>query len=102
MTLPRAIAGARNTGLQITWTQEDGTAQNLTGATLTGTIEDKDGVTRSITGTLALVTAASGIFSWAYSAADVATVGRYLVQFKATYTNFDLSYPEVWIVERAL
>lgn len=102
MGLSRAIEGAKDTGLQITWTQDDGTAQDLTGATITGVIEDKDGATRAITGTLSIVTAASGIFSWAYSAADVATVGRYLVQFKATVSDYTLTYPEVWIVERAL
>lgn len=104
MGLSRAIQGARNTGQQITWTQDDGPTQDLTGATLSGTIEDKDGNTSAITGTLAVVTAASGVFSWAYSAADIATVGRFLVQFKADYGSglYDLSYPEVWVVERAL
>ena len=104
MGLPRAIEGARYTGAQIIWSQDDGTVQNLSGATITGTIEDKDGTSRSITGTLALVTPASGIFSWAYSVADVGTVGRFLVQFKADYGGelYDLSYPEVWVVERAL
>ena len=104
MGLPRAIQGARNTGAQITWTQDDGTIQDLTGATITGTIEDKDGTSRSITGALALVTPSSGIFSWSYSVSDVGTVGRFLVQFKANYGGglYDLSYPEVWVVERAL
>ena len=71
MGLPRAIEGALNTGLQITWTQDDGTALNLTGATITGTIEDKDGGTSAIAGVLAIVTATSGIFSWTYAAGDV-------------------------------
>jgi len=104
MGLSRAIQGARNTGLQITWAQDDGTAQDLTGATLSGTVEDKDGNTEAISGTLTIVDAAGGIFTWAYAASDVDTVGRFLVQFKADYGGglYDLSYPEVWVVERAL
>ena len=102
MSLPKALQGARNTGLKLTWTQDDGTVENLTGATLSGTMKDKDGVVTAITGTLAIVTAASGIFSWAYSAADIATPGRYLVQFKATFTEYDLTYPENWEVEEAI
>ncbi len=101
MGLSRAIQGARNTGLSITWTTDDGTAQNLTGATMSGTIENDEGTVRAVVGTLALVTASSGIFSWAYDAVDVATPGRYLVQFKATYSTYDLTYPEVWVVEPA-
>src|SRR5262245_19823252 len=103
MALPRAIEGARYTGMQVTWTQEDGTAQNLSGATLTGRIEDRAGDDRSITGTLTVTNAASGIFTWAYSAADVATVGRFMVQFKATYGSlYDLTFPEPWVVEPAV
>lgn len=101
MGLPRAIEGARNTVVTITWTQDDDTAQNLTGATLSGTIQNKDGTVTAIAGTLALSDAANGVFTWTYAAADVATPGRYLVQFKATYINYDLTYPEVWIVEPA-
>jgi hypothetical protein len=101
MTLPRAIEGARNKGLSITWTTDDGTAQNLTAATITGTLKDKTGTVTAITGTLTATDASNGVFSWAYSAADVATPGLHLVVFKATYTNYDLTYPEVWIVEPA-
>lgn len=105
MSLPRAIQGARHTGQSITWTQDDDddTAQDLTDATVTGTIEDEDGDTTAITGTLTVSDASNGVFTWAYSAADVATVGRFMVQFKATYTStYDLTYPEPWIVEPAL
>lgn len=103
MSLPRAIEGARHTGQEITWTKEDDSAHDLTDATVTGTIEDEDGDTTAITGTLTVTDAANGVFTWAYSAADVGTVGRFMVQFKATYSStYDLSYPEPWVVEPAL
>lgn len=103
MSLQRALQGARHTGQSITWTQDDGTAQDLTDATITGAIEDEDGETTAITGTLTITDASNGVFTWAYSAADVATVGRLMVQFKATYSStYDLTYPEPWVVEPAL
>lgn len=102
MTLLKAIKGARHTGQLITWTRDDGTPQNLTGATLTGTIQATDGATRAIDGTLTVVTPASGIFSWAYGPADVGTAGEFLVIFKATYTEYDLSYAQYFKVEDAL
>lgn len=103
MGLNRAIEGSRYTGQQLTWTQQDGTAQDLTGATMSGVIVAEDGTERAITGALTLVTPASGIFNWAYSAVDVGTVGRFMVQFKADYgSGYDLTFQEEWIVEPAL
>lgn len=105
MSLPRTIKGSRYTGLQITWTQEiSGSAQDLTASTLTGVIRDEDGNSTAITGTLALSDAANGVFQWSFSAADVATAGRYEVQFKATYGSglYDVSFPERWVVEEVL
>lgn len=102
MALENALEGARHTGQQITWSHDDESAHDLTGATITGTIRSvRTGVTQAITGTLALVTAASGIFTWAYSAADIAVADRYQVQFKADYGGglYDLSYWIDWLVE---
>jgi len=103
MALANAVEAARHTVQTITWTDDDGTAVNLTGATLTGKIR-QDGTTRSVDGTLALVTAASGIFSWTYGALDVGTVGAAAVQFIATFadTTKDKSYIELWYVHDAL
>jgi len=103
MSLPRAIKGARNTGLTITWQHPDGTAHNLTGATLTGVIKNDAGTSRAIDGTLALSDAANGVFTWTYGAIDVGTAGTFLVQFKATIGGqYDLTYSEKWVVEAAL
>jgi hypothetical protein len=85
MALQDAIQTDRHAGQRITWSAGSA-VKDLTGSTITGTITDtQTNTTRAITGTLALVTALSGIFSWAYSAADTATVGSYQVQFTATY-----------------
>lgn len=85
MTLTTAIAGATRPAQSIIFTDAAGTALVLTGATLTGTIKNSAGTVRDITGTLTVTTAASGIFSWEYSAADVLTSGNFTVQFTATF-----------------
>ena len=100
MALAAAVQHARKRAQTITWKDEDGTAINLTGATITGII-DRAGVQTAITGTLALVTAASGIFSWTYSAADVAQAGNWFVQFRAKYSSdtlSEISYRTQWRV----
>jgi hypothetical protein len=86
MALAEAVQGARYVAQQITWSDSDGNAVDLIGATLTGYISDRNGASiRAIDGTLAIVTAASGIFTWAYGVVDVGTVGVFQVQFIATY-----------------
>lgn len=86
VVLPHTIVGDRKRALIITWTDEDDVAIDLTGATLTGEIKNMvSGTEANVTGELVIVTAASGIFSWARSAADVATPGVYRVRFVATY-----------------
>ncbi len=100
MALASVVQNARKRSQTITWTDDGGTAINLTNAVLYGVMWDKDNAERSITGTLALVTAASGIFSWTYSAADVATAGTYYVQFGAKYSDgtYEISYRMQWHV----
>lgn len=104
MALADAVQGATHTPQRITWLDTDDTPLNLTGATITGKIQDSGGTTRAITGTLSVVTAASGIFSWTYSTADVATAGRYQVQFIATYgdATVEKTLADAWNVHAAL
>ena len=104
MALSDAVEGASYIAQQITWTDEDGTVVDLTGATITGKLKNLEtGAVTSIDGTLALVTAASGIFSWAYGAADVGTVGQFQAQFIATYGGLsEKTLVEPWRVHDAL
>lgn len=105
MALANAIQNARYAAQQITWSDADSNAVNLTDSTLTGFIQDANGRIRAIDGTLELVTAASGIFSWAYGANDVATPGDYLVQFVATYDGNPLPDKTLlyeWTVHEAI
>jgi hypothetical protein len=75
--------------LRIVWTHADNTTgENLTGATLSGYIKDlSSGVRRPILGTFAIVTAASGVFTWQPDPADVANAGAHQVQFEATFAG---------------
>lgn len=60
----------------------DGTAINLTGLTITGTItNNQTNATGSLAGAIALVTPASGIFSWTTDADDVGTAGEFTLIF---------------------
>lgn len=86
MGLAAAVQGARRPSQTITWTDEDGTALDLSGATITARIRNiTSNLTATSDGAFTIVTAASGIFRWDYSAADVATAGSFEVQFTATY-----------------
>ena len=105
MGLAKANQGARHTGQTIVWTRSDGTPQDLTGATLSGTLKPRGGTSRAIAGVLAGVAPlTNGAFTWSYAVADVAAAGEIEVQFKAVYadTTYDLTYTDYWIVEPAL
>ena len=85
MSLADAVAGALRPAQEITWSRSDGTAENLTGATLSGVIKsNQTGVVRAIAGSLVLTDAANGVFTWTYNSADV-VAGSYVVQFTATF-----------------
>ena len=71
-------------GVVMTFTLTDlsGTAVNLTGLTITGTItNNQTKATAALQGAIALVTPASGIFSWTTDADDVGTAGSFKVIF---------------------
>lgn len=105
MALSNAVQGARHSGQSITWKKSDGTAYDLTGATITARIRNqRTGEARDADGSFSLTTPASGIFAWAYGATDVQYPGRFDVQFKAAYSDskHDLTFSAEWEVEGAI
>lgn len=98
----RLKQGATLNPLTLTWLKADGTAQSLSGMTLTGVMWD--GTTRrDISGSLAVVTPGSGVFSWDPSPADVATAGVFQVEFRATSgAEYNLTYSTLLTVDEAL
>lgn len=97
--LASAVQYATKRTQTITWTDEDGIPIVLTGATLYGVI-DRRGIQALITGTLTVTGATTGVFTWTYSAADVAQAGTFFVQFYAKYSSGgpELSYRTRWHV----
>lgn len=86
MALATAVRGARRPAQGITWTREDGNAEDLTGATLTGLLRNRaSGQTRAIAGALTVTDPTAGVFRWDYAAADVAEAGAFDVQFDAAF-----------------
>ena len=106
MALANAVQGALRPGQMITWKREDGTAEPLAGATLTGVIRSRTaGARRAIAGSLTPTDAAGGVFLWEYAAADVAEAGHFDVQFTASFAaglSPARSFVERWTVVEAL
>jgi hypothetical protein len=102
MVIPDAVQGGTHTPRSFTWTRGDGSAQDLTGATLSGTKKNiRTGeVTDLADGSLTIVSAAAGTFTWTLDPADVAEAGAYDVQFLATYAadNVEVSMIGRWLV----
>lgn len=87
MALANAIKGARRPAQAITWQREGGGgAEDLTGATLTGSLRNRaTGAVREIAGALTVTDGSAGAFRWDYAVADVADSGDYDVQFTAAF-----------------
>lgn len=105
MPLRKAVQSASHTGQRITFDREDGNPVDLTGATVTARIKNVEtGAVVDSDGAFAVpVTAKMNQFLWAYGTTDVATAGRYTVQFTATYpdTTAERSFHEPWEVVEA-
>lgn len=104
MALPNWVAGALRPALSITWTREDDTAEDLTGATVTGILHPATGKPRAIAGVLTVTTATSGIFRWDFVAADV-KAGTYKVQFNAAFGSGQTpakTFVTEWVVKESL
>jgi hypothetical protein len=109
MTLSSGVVGARHTAQRITWYKENSTTgYDLTGATITARIQDRNGIGRAADGVFtpdADQVTNPGVFTWAYGALDVGTAGDdYHVQFIASYVDSknDKTFIADWKVVEAL
>lgn len=106
MSLPTRVVGGRRPAMSITWSRDDGTAEDLTAATLTGSIRDRaTGTARAIAGTLTVTDGPAGAFRWDLAAADVVAAGKFDVQFTAAFASGltpARTFVERWTVAEAL
>lgn len=85
-SLVSQVEGATRPSQLITWLGSAGTPIDLTGATITGCLQDiYTGTSRAIAGYLIVTNPIAGQFRWDYDADDVQADGVYLAQFTATY-----------------
>lgn len=73
--------------LQATLLDGDGTAVDLTGATVTFHLRPEAGGSAVVDASATVVTAASGIVRYDWIAADTATAGAFHGEFEVTYSD---------------
>jgi hypothetical protein len=84
--LASAVKGGKRPSQTVTWELDDGTALDLTGATITATIVDRiSGASRVADGVFTVTDGPEGEFRWDYGTNDVATAGMFMVQFSASF-----------------
>ena len=81
-SLPAIVQGSTLETITILALYKDGSSVDLSTMTVTATMTDRDNATTDVTGTL---TGANGSFTWAYSAGDIGTAGRFSTII--TYTD---------------
>lgn len=103
--LADAVDGSVRGGQDMFWRQPDGAPIDLTGATITGTLQDMvSAVDRAIAGTLSVIDGPAGHAQWDYAAADVVE-GFYYAQFNAAYLaggTPEKSFIAIWRVQPSL
>jgi len=89
--------------MQVPWTDANGEAIDLTGATITGRIKNRTtGAARAITGTLLQDGTTDHYMNWTLTTADAAA-GQNLVKFTATFATKPVStFQASWYVEAAI
>jgi len=102
--LPDRYVGARKKPITVTWKDEEGSIEDLSGCTITARLQNRDtDAKRDADGVFALVgDGSTGQFTWTLGAEDVGTAGSYYVQFKATVTQYELSPLIPWKVIGAI
>ena len=85
-TLADAVKGGLRPPQLIVGEREDGQAEDLTGASMTGRLRSREsGAVRAISGALTVTDGPAGQFLWTYDAADVAEDGEFDAQFNAAF-----------------
>lgn len=106
MALAAAVKGGARPSQAIAWQRDDGTAEDLSAATLTGWIRNRaTNATRAIAGTLTVTDGPTGAFRWDYAAADVAEAGAFDVQFNAAFGSGQTparTFVARWVVQATL
>lgn len=102
MALASAIVGAQRPSQDVTWLREDDTPEDLTSATLTGTVIPRSTrIPQAIQGTLSVIDALNGIFRWEYALVDL-VAGYNDVTFEAAFPTGPSpakTFKTVWFVE---
>jgi hypothetical protein len=98
--LEASVQGSTANPPLITWSKSDGTAQDITGYTITGRLFSIERRTaRAITGTFDIVDPTDGIFRWNRSTVDLAQEGMFEVQFIGTAATVpNITYSSLWQV----
>ncbi|MCB8942528.1 MAG: hypothetical protein H6658_02010 [Ardenticatenaceae bacterium] len=102
--LPTWTEGSTYKGLLLTWTDEAGNPEDLTGATITGRIKNKQAkASRDVAGSIVpTANAAEGEAQWTFHVDDV-VAGQYEVQLKAVRAGKPwLSFVADWEVEEVI
>lgn len=106
MALSSAVQGAKRPSQTVTLTDTDGTAVDLTGATITARLRNvASGAEANSDGSFVVTNAAGGVFRWDYGTTDVATAGRFQVQFNLAYSSGVTpmrTFVESWTVYEAI
>ncbi len=80
-------AGATSPAIQDTLLDADGNAIDLTGATVTFVMGPVASGSASVQGAASIVSASSGIVSYAWGTADLATPGLYYAYWQVQYSG---------------
>jgi hypothetical protein len=87
MTDLNIVKGTYGYNITLTLTDADGTAVNLTGATIKFKMAEKDAATLKVDGNCTILDAVGGICYYTLVSADTDTAGLYKGEIEATWTS---------------
>lgn len=105
MALASAVRGSKRPSQSIVWSDKDGNALDLSGATIAGRIVDSAGTGRDCDGLFTIVDGPNGVFRWDYGDEDIGTAGKFAVQFTATFGSSPTparTFAEQWQVHKSI